>query len=271
MPKLPGDQAKSTPKNLSGGGKWVVRTKVAGGSAKSGKGKTVSRSAKSGRYVTASYGKLNPTSTIKEGATRRPGVVTRISNVLSGGKQSQAEPIVVRIYLDTDDAFTALKVVQGVADVLEEAGYGKTKIDQVEQGSIKLRLRAWLDSDTGQKAQRVGKEKMSEAAGYMEQYAKDATVNKQRAEISALNSQTAKNLMEALKDVNNGALQMDEWLVVKTTDAQGTANMSVRKLSITELLIVSRTPGILSDPKTVLEKLSLLAYEEESSQLKIEG
>lgn len=272
MPIQPGDSTKKTPQNLSGGSKFGVGSKVQGTiKGKPGKSRSTYRAAGAGKYVTVVHGKKNPKTTVKDVAAPRPNLVSRISNALYGGKPTQAEPITVRIYLDTDDAFTALRVVKCVNEVLEEAGYGKTKIDQVQHGSIKLRIRAWLDSDTGQKAQRVGKEKMSEAAGYMEQYAKDVTVNKQRAEISALNSQTAKNLMDALKDVSNGALQMDEWLLVKTTDAQGNANISVRKLSITELLIVSRSPGILSDPKTVLEKLTLLAYAEEDHQLAIEG
>lgn len=272
MPIQPGDSTKKTPQNLSGGSKNGMRSKVQGTiKGKSGKSRPTYRTAGTGRYVTVVHGKKNPKTTVKEVAAPRPNLVSRISNALSGSKPTKTEPITIRIYLDTDDAFTTLKVVQGVNAVLEEAGYGKTKIDQVKHGSIKLRIRAWLDSDNGQKAQRVGKEKMGEAAGYMEQYAKDVTVNKQRAEISALNSQTAKNLIDSLQNVSNGALQMDEWLVVKTTDAQGSANMSVRKLSITELLIVSRSPGILSDPKTVLEKLTLLAYEEENNQLVIEG
>jgi hypothetical protein len=267
MPKLPGDQSKTTPTNLSGGIKKKVQGTIKG---KLG-GKGVYRIAGTGRYVTVKYGNKNPTTTVKEPKITNPGLVSRLlTNAINRDKQAQTTPITVRIYLDTDDAFTALKVVQGVTDVLEEAGYGKFKIDNVDQGSIKLRIRAWLDSDTGQKAQRVGKEKLSETAGYMEQYAKDATVNKQRAEISAINSQTARNLIDGLENVNNGAMQMDEWLVVKTTDAQGVSSVAVRKLSITEMVIVNRSPGILTDPKTVFEKLTLLTYEEDASILAID-
>lgn len=275
MPKLPGDQSKNRVTNLNdgskfgGSGKFIVKKGAAtGGSAKSGK----SVSSKTGRFVSQSQGRrINASDEMIELIEVRPGLVTRVSSALKQQARKPAPPVTVRVYLDTDDAFTTVKVIKAINDVLESAGYGKTKIENVEKGSIRLRIKAWLDGEDGQKAQQVGKQKLGEAAGYMEQWAKDATVNKQRAEISAINAQTAQALIESVKDIDNIALQMDEWLIVKYMDASGKSNASVRKLTVVELQLIERSPGLLNEPAKVLENLSMLAYQEEHGQVALEG
>jgi hypothetical protein len=290
MPILPGDSPKKTPQNLNEGSKdkrknlgTFVRSgdglggKSVGRSAKSGY--KVLKSAKSGSFVTGGSGKKNPTSTVKDVVQVEmvvPGIVGRVTRALRnqlahGIKLQEASPITVRVYLDTDDAVTSLRVVKALGEVLESAGYGKTKIEGVEKGSVRLRLKAWLDGPDGQAAQQGAKNKLGEAASYAEQWAKDATVNKQRAEISSINAKTNQTLMESVKDVDNAALQMDEWLIVKFTDAQGNVNVLTRKLSVTEMMLVDRNPAILNKPSEVLDKLTLLAYEHTNSQMAIEG
>ncbi|MDQ0618062.1 hypothetical protein [Arthrobacter globiformis] len=263
MSMLPGDAPRKTPKNLSAGTKRLVKKTIV-------RRHTKSREDKSGvRYVTTGYGKKNPKTTVRE-PIPRPNLIRRISNALYGSKQPEAQPITVRIYLDTDDAVATIKVIKAVADVLQGAGYGKTKIENVEKGSIRIRIRAWLDGDDGHKAQQVAKQKLGEAATYAEQWAKDATVNKQRAEVSAINAQTAQTLMESVKDVDNIALQMDEWLIVKYVDATGNTHGSVRKLTVVELQLIERNPGLLNEPAKVLKNLAMLTYGEEHG-IAIEG
>ncbi|WP_091325401.1 hypothetical protein [Arthrobacter sp. cf158] len=159
---------------------------------------------------------------------------------------------------------TAFKAIQALEVVLADAGYGRTKIENVDRGSLRLRLKAWLDGDDGQIAQQAAKNKLGEAAVIADRWAKDFTVNKQRAEISAINANTAYQLMESVKDVENVALQMDEWLIVKYKDAKGEPICSVRKLTVTELSVLDRSPGILNNPSKTLDNLSLLAYEQEN-------
>ena len=276
MPKLPGDQSKNRVTNLSdgskfgGSGRFVVKKGAAtGGSSKSGK----SVSSKTGRFVSQSQGRrVNVSDEMMELIEVRPNLVNRVSSALKKQQaRKPAPPVTVRVYLDTDDAVTTVKVIQALNNVLASAGYGKTKIENVEKGSVRLRIKAWLDGEDGQKAQQVGKQKLGEAAGYMEQWAKDATVNKQRAEISAINAQTAQALIESVKDIDNIALQMDEWLIVKYMDASGKSNASVRKLTVTELQLIERSPGLLNEPAKVLENLSMLAYQEQHGQVALEG
>ncbi|MCR1160326.1 hypothetical protein NEK97_02475 [Paenarthrobacter sp. UW852] len=287
MPMLPGDSSRKTPKSLADGSKgkndrFVVRGKDGGLRAAGGSGKSVSvsRSAKTGRFVTDKGAKRSPSSTVNESIQIEAvasGAATRISralrNQLAHGftKAPAAEPITVRVYLDTDDAVVAFQAVQALEVVLAGAGYGRTKIESVDRGSLRLRLKAWLDGDDGQKAHQAAKNKLGEAAVFADRWAKDFTVNIQRAEISAINANTAYQLMESVKDVENVALQMDEWLIVKYKDAQGEPVCSVRKLSVTELWVLDRSPGILNNPSKALDNLALLAYEQEKSHLAIES
>ncbi|MDQ1053125.1 hypothetical protein QE394_001053 [Arthrobacter sp. SORGH_AS 212] len=272
MPKLPGDPSKNRVTDLksgfnAGGKSFVKKGAAAGGSAK---GKAASAS--TGRFVSKSENKKNPTSGAYEIVNVPPGVArSLIHKALKGKAPRPAPPVTVRVYLDTDDAVTSVKVIKAITDVLASAGYGKSKIENVEKGSVRLRIKAWLDGEDGQKAQQVGKQKLGEAAGYMEQWAKDATVNKQRAEISAINAQTAQALIESVKDIGNIALQMDEWLIVKYMDASGKSNASVRKLTVVELQLIERSPGLLNEPAKVLENLSMLAYQEQHGQVALEG
>lgn len=277
MPKAPRDNPK-TPQNLSdgskssGAGKWVVRKGASsGGSMKSAKS-AIHKSAKTGRFVATSKGK----GPLDDGVTEivvnpRPTMASRFRNAIKQQERKPAPPVTVRVYLDTDDAVTAVKVIKAVNDVLASAGYGKTKIENVEKGSIRLRIKAWLDGDDGQKAQQVAKQKLGETVGYAEQWAKDATVNKQRAEVSAINAQTAQTLMDSVKDIDNIALQMDEWLIVKYVDASGKSHGSVRKLTVLDMQLIERNPGLLNEPHKVLENLALLAYQEQHGQIAVEG
>lgn len=274
MPKLPGDQSKNRVTNLNdgskfgGSGRFVVKKGAAsGGSAKSAK----SAGSKTGRFVSKSQGKRNPSAEFAEYVEIRPSLAGRVSSAIKQQVRKPAPPVTVRVYLDTDDAVTAVKVIKAINDVLATAGYGKTKIENVEKGSIRLRIKAWLDGDDGQKAQHVAKQKLGEAASYAEQWAKDATVNKQRAEVSAINAQTAQTLMDSVKDIDNIALQMDEWLIVKYVDASGKSHGSVRKLTVVELQLIERNPGLLNEPHKVLENLALLSYQEQHGQIAIEG
>jgi hypothetical protein len=284
MPKLPGDGPKKIPTNLVNGSKVIKKQGGIVGTSVGKKAYRIAKSGSSGRFVSKSVGKENPAST----ETNTMKIVTpgaQVLTVAAAGRMIQSlrdqlahmakphptEPITVRVYLDTDDAVKTVKVIKAVDDVLASAGYGKLKIENVEAGSVRLRIKAWLDGEDGQKAQQVGKQKLGEAAGYMEQWAKDATVNKQRAEISAINAQTAQALIESVKDIDNIALQMDEWLIVKYVDASGTSNASVRKLTVTELQLVERSPGLLNEPAKVLENLSMLAYQEEHGQVALES
>ncbi len=287
MPKLPGDPSKNTPSNLIKGSKQSGLGEFVGNSGKTsrtGSGKTayrVTKPAKTGRFISKAVSRKNPAPTVTDTIKLRTG--TEVLTVAAAGRlirslrnqlahiSKPAAPITVRVYLDTDDAVKTVKVIKAVDDVLANAGYGKTTIENVEAGSVRLRIKAWLDGEDGQKAQQVGKQKLGEAAGYMEQWAKDATVNKQRAEISAINAQTAQALVESVKDIDNIALQMDEWLIVKYLDAGGKSNASVRKLTVIELQLIERSPGLLNEPAKVLENLSMLAYQEEHRQVAIES
>jgi hypothetical protein len=276
MPKLPGDQSKNRVTNLNSGskfggsGRFVVKKGAAsGGSAKTGR----AVGAKTGRFVTSkSQDKQNPTNEQYEIVNVPPNLARGlIHKALKGKTRRPAEPVTVRVYLDTDDAVTTVKVIKAINDVLASAGYGKTKIENVEKGSIRLRIKAWLDGEDGQKAQQVAKHKLGEAASYAEQWAKDATVNKQRAEVSAINAQTAQTLMDSVKDIDNIALQMDEWLIIKYVDASGKSHGSVRKLTVVELQLIERNPGLLNEPHKVLENLALLSYQEQHGQVALEG
>lgn len=186
-----------------------------------------------------------------------------LTGVLKAHDSLSAPPVTVHIYLDTDDAVTSIRVIMAMGDVLESAGYGRIRIESVESGSIRLRIKGWLEGNDGQKA----KQKLEEAASYAEQWTKDVTVNKQRAEVSAINAHTAHTLMQSVKDIDNVAMQIDEWLLIKHKDVAGDSQCSVRKLTVFEMQMIERTPSVLNNPSRVLENLALLAYQEQDSQL----
>lgn len=165
-------------------------------------------------------------------------------------------PLNSRFYADGDDAVTALVLFQSIQRLFHEAGAERVVLESVQRGSVIANVRAWWNGGDS----KVVRNKMMDLAEAGEQWAMDTTANKARAEVSAINASTTAALLAAVDAYDNIAMHVDDFLVIKTTAADGNVNAVVRKLSMKAMKTIEDNPAILNDPRETLNRLSLLSY-----------
>lgn len=117
-----------------------------------------------------------------------------------------------------------------------------------------------LASKLGGGDSKAVRNKMMDLAEAGEQWAMDTTANKARAEVSAINASTTAALLAAVDAYDNIAMYVDNFLVIKTTTADGKVKAVVRKLSWKAMKTIEDNPSLLNDPRETLNKLSLLTH-----------
>ncbi|MBM6620624.1 hypothetical protein JTF08_03280 [Micrococcaceae bacterium RIT802] len=165
-------------------------------------------------------------------------------------------PLSAHFHVDGNDAVDALTLVQALQNFFYAAGAERVFIESVRRGSVFAKLEAWLNGDDSAQA----KKKFYDLAETGEQWARDVTANKARAEVSAMNASTSAKLLAACEPYDNIAMQVDDFLIIKTTASNGGASAVVQKLTIKAMQLLEENPAILSDPQQALDKLSLLNY-----------
>lgn len=248
--------------------------------AKSKKTSAASKSAKTGRFVQESSalpnlevklggrGKLvlknqgNGTFQVVEhivpSRTRNFGKVDpaaqRARNEAAHRPQPQKiEPVYAHFYLQEADGLKALTVTKAMIDYLSDLGYGAVKILEAEQGSLWASIVAYWNGEGGDQARQFGKQKAKEGYQYAEQWAKDATVNKQMAEVTSTNASSIAALLESVADQDEAILHVGNLLVVKNN-----GKVIAKDLTVPEMMALQKHSGILKDPATVIQMLALV-------------
>lgn len=157
------------------------------------------------------------------------------------------------LYLNTDDAATALRVTKAMQGVLADMGYSRVDITNVERGSIWARFVAWLNADeTEDSAVQLA----AEAATKLKHYADLAMVGKLQAEVDAIRAKSAAELIASLESSSHGAVLMGEILVVKYPGEGEKSVTIVTVLTTEEVMAYQKHRGILRNPETLLADLA---------------
>ena len=177
----------------------------------------------------------------KNAATKKPQPAQKV------------EPVYAHFYLNEADGLKALTVTKALIDYLSYLGYGSVKILEAEQGSLWAKFIAWWNSDGGDQARQIGKKKAKEGYQYAEQWAKDSTVNKQMADVTATNVSSIAALLESVADQDDAVLHVGNLLIIKHN-----GKVIAKDLSVPEMVALQRYSGILKDPGTVIQMLALV-------------
>lgn len=165
-------------------------------------------------------------------------------------------PLVARFYADDDDAVTALKLVQAIQDFFYDAKAESVRIDLVERGSVIARIVGWWNQEDNTPF----RTKMYDLGTVGEQWGKDVTANKARAEVAAMNASTTGALLASVDPYDNIAMHVDNFLIIKTTGKDGRVNAVVRTLGFKAMKALEDNPAVLNDPTQTLEQLAVLSY-----------
>lgn len=209
-------------------------------------------------------------------STTYPRANPRTSTSASiGFSREQGKPAFVpkdlemSLFLDTDDAVTALKVLKAAQRIACELGYETPSITDVERGSILATFRAAWGSDKGQKVVADSKAKAKEIIEEAEQYAR-LHVQEKQAAVDATNASSAAELMRAYSDIDRVAIKIGALLFVKYPAADGSSIVITRTLSAREMRIYDKTPTICVQPEKLEENLALLIAQEDEEPKAIE-
>ncbi|MGF9663158.1 hypothetical protein AAIH25_14975 [Arthrobacter crystallopoietes] len=171
----------------------------------------------------------------------------------------------VSIYLDTDDAATALKVIQATQRIVNELGYETPTITAVQRGSVWTWMVAKFQSEQGRRAIDASKAKAAEIIEEAEHFAR-LQVQEKQAEVDEKNASSAASLMEAYADVPNVAIKIGALLFVKYKLPNGDPVVITRTLSLKEQRAYDRTPSICSEPSLLEENLARLVYDDDDQK-----
>jgi hypothetical protein len=163
-----------------------------------------------------------------------------LDNMSPSGLNEVPQEISVSVYLDSDDASTAERVIRYVDEFVELLGYDGPIGQTIEHGSFLRRslakIKVALTSDE----------------------VRDLIVKAERAvEVHYLDSEQAvSNMIGALADVPNACIQVGSILFIKYSGPQGPVVLS-KNLTPKEIKTLERFPGIQKEPHKVLEYLAI--------------
>jgi len=82
-----------------------------------------------------------------------------------------------------------------------------------------------------------------------------AHLDKVQSEVNKNNSEAAKALMDAVKDVPNAAMAMGSLVVVKTT-TDGVPRVMIRNLTMEQVIQLDKNPDLLNRPIELLNRIN---------------
>lgn len=164
-----------------------------------------------------------------------------------------AEPEIA-IFLDKFDP-QQLDAVDAAAKVLARSlGYDNFQLESEVSGSIFRRLRGKIHDGV---ASDFAQARLSE----LEQRFTLEAVGRSQAEVDAIVTDNAVQLIAALADIPNAVVRVGALMVIKYTDGLDRPVMLQRQLTSMEIRALERNPGIQADPARALELLSIAVRE----------
>lgn len=155
----------------------------------------------------------------------------------------------VELYLDTDDPQSIFSVYSSVLDFLETIDFKSF----IELDAIKG---SWWKKFIARSNKFISSDDVTTRLKEAE-YALEVQILKSQSEVDKNQSEALSNIMVSLKDIPNAAIRIGSLLVVKTTNEAGEVSVIVQTLSLSQLHLLNKHPHLLTQPKNILDQLSL--------------
>lgn len=153
----------------------------------------------------------------------------------------------VRMYLQREPRDLEA-VTDAVASAIRDLGFEVAEDFPAEEGSWWKRW--WVRSKDA-----LAREDVQERLQKLEKAAEIKALGRPQADADEVHSRAIANLMSAVTEQDNAAVQCGSVLLVKTTRG-GKSNVQVRTLSPTELVLLENRPNLLQQPARILEELA---------------
>lgn len=154
-----------------------------------------------------------------------------------------------RLYLETDDAYTAMRVLVCAQQVgAIRLGFYRFDLVGVEPGSVMMTIRAWAKKVSQKRQVRV-------VASQLVQTAEAMTVDKALAENANQNATAVAQLIDASKDVDSMVLDFGSLQLAKYRDEDGKIHVRARALGSKDLASKRLDDAVLSEPREMFKVL----------------
>lgn len=160
----------------------------------------------------------------------------------------------IAIFLDEYDPQELDAVDAAVRVLARSLGYNDFQLESEVSGSIFRRLRGKIQDGV---ASDYAQARLSE----LEQRFTLEAVGRTQAEVDAIVTDNAVQLIAALADIPNAVVRVGALMVIKYTNEAGGPVMLQRQLTSIEIRALERNPGIQAHPARALELLSIAVRE----------
>lgn len=160
----------------------------------------------------------------------------------------------IEIYIDTNNSNQIEKVYNKTIEFINSKNFKIEKELPPEDGSwykrIFVKVKEATQSDDF-------KEKLSEAEYGIRLH----TITKQQSEIDKNQAEAVSSIIDSIKEIPNAAIKVGSILIVKIT-VSDMPTISVKNLSLKEMLSLENKPSLLRNPTEILENLGQLNQKE---------
>jgi hypothetical protein len=156
--------------------------------------------------------------------------------------------IPIQFHLDTSDPEVIQEVEEKIFKICELINFHPFVLLPGVKGS-------WLRRLVGRTHKFFTSKEVIEKVNEVEHAIKLHTIGKQQSEIDKNLAEGVSALIVSTKDIPNVAIQLGSLLFVKVTLPNGEPVISTRSLTIKEMIYLANNPGIISQPKHILEAL----------------
>ncbi len=165
-----------------------------------------------------------------------------------GNSVQSPKNIPVNIYLDTNDKIIIRSVFKYVNEYLSISGFNTLIEFPDEKGS-------WFKRMVARSVGAITHDEVLERLKEGEYAIEVNGIIKTQSEVDKNQSEALSNIILSLKDVPNGVIHIGSLLVVKITTPEGIPNIQSRTLSIKELHLLNKNPGLLKRPQDIMDAL----------------
>ena len=161
--------------------------------------------------------------------------------------------IPIKVYLSEYPDSHITEIITAIGEFIDSLGFLFVDEFPSQRGS-------WWKSWFGKSKEVMTSEEFTDRLKKGERAIELAALDKVQSEVNKNNAEAASNLIGALDNYDNGALQIGSLLLIKVTNG-GTKSIHTRQLTNKEMILLEKNPSLIRQPTLIIEKLEELSCE----------
>lgn len=161
--------------------------------------------------------------------------------------------ISIKVYLSEYPGSDTADIISSIGEFIDSLGF--LFVDEFPS-----KRESWWKKWFGKSKEVMTSEELVDRFKKGERAIELATLDKVQSEVNKNNADAASNLIGALDNVENAAIQLGSLLLVKVTNGS-TSSIHTRQLTNKEMILLERNQSLLHQPSIIIEQLEKLSCE----------